>query len=283
VTSNKPIFEYDDFRAFLKDLYESAKKENSKFSFRYFARIGGSKSPSFFKQVIEGQRNLTARHIDNLIRNLKFTDEEAYFFKNLVQLNQAKTVEEKQPFILKIQQSKTYQQLHPLSLEQYDYLVRWYCVPIRELVGLSGFSEDPQWIAKQLNFPITESQIETAIAEMLKLGILTRNEHNQLVQKQAFVGTDDRIISSALAKSHQELIKMGAESIDRIPREDREILGVTFTFSQANMAKVKASILEFRKEMMDLIASEPNPDAVYQFHLLLFPLAQLGSEEKEKK
>jgi uncharacterized protein (TIGR02147 family) len=115
---------------------------------------------------------------------------------------------------------------------------------------------------------------------MLKLGILVRGERGQLVQAQAHVTTEDRIISSALAKYHQELIHRGSESIDRIPRQDREILGVTFALSADSMEKVKAKILNFRREIVEMLAAEQNPDSIYQFHLLLFPLAQLAKDPK---
>ena len=278
----KAIFEFADFRDFLKELYDSSKGRDEKFSFRYFARLAGSKSPSFFKQIIEGQRNLTSRHIENLVRGLKFSDEEAFFFRNLVHLNQAKTVKDKQPFIAKILQSKTYRELHPLSHSQYDYLAQWYSVPIREMVALPGFREDPKWIVKQLKFPVSETQVKTAITEMIKLGLLVRNKKGLLVQAQAHVTTEDRIISSALAKYHQELIHRGSESIDRIPRQDREILGVTFAISQSSMERVKAKILDFRRELVEMLSAEQSPDAIYQFHLLFFPLAQLAKEPKEE-
>lgn len=279
----KSVFEYDDFREYLKDSYESAKSQDAKYSFRFFSRIVGSKSPSFFKHVIEGQRNLTSEHVDNLIRGLKMNEEEGFFFRNLVNLNQSKTVEEKQKYISKILQSKAYRKLHPLSLAQYEFFTRWYCVPIREMVALPGFREDPKWIAKHLNFPVSEPQIETAINEMIQLGLLSRNERGHLVQTQAHVTTEDRIISSSLAKSHQELIKKGSESIDRIPREDREILGITFAFPQSSMEKVKEKILNFRREIVELLSAEPNADAIYQFHLLLFPLAQLDKKKAGEK
>lgn len=272
--TKKSIFAFDDFREYLKDVYDSAKTSDRKFSFRYFARIFGSKNPSFLKLVIEGERNLTSRHVENWIRHFKLKEEEAFFFRNLVHFNQSRTIEEKHRYLVRIQQSKSYRKAHPLTFSQYAYFTNWYFVPIREMVSLRDFREDPKWIARQLKFPVTETQIETAISEMLKLGILRRNAEGRLEQTNAFVTTDDRIVSAALAKSHQDLIKKGAESIDRIPREEREIFGFTFSIPQDYVEKVKAKVQDFRRELMDLIATSPEPDSVYQFHFMLFPLAQ---------
>jgi len=278
----KSVFEYDNFREYLKDRYEEAKAKDPKFSFRYFSRIAGSKSPSFLKHVMDGERNLTAKHIENLARGFKLSEEETFFFRNLVNLNQSATVDERQIYIKRILQSKEYRKLHPLSTAQYELFTKWYFVPIRELVALPGFVENPEWIAKQFNFAVSAQDVKFAIAELTKLGLLKRNGQGKLIQSEPHVTTQDNIVSSSLAKSHQELIKRGAESIDRVPREQRDILGVTFAVSSESMGKIKEKVLNFRREMVELLSSEQNPDTVYQFHLLLFPLAQLTQNGKGK-
>jgi uncharacterized protein (TIGR02147 family) len=47
------IFEYFDYRAFLRDYYLYKKSRNRNFSYRSFARKGDIKSPIFFKEVAE--------------------------------------------------------------------------------------------------------------------------------------------------------------------------------------------------------------------------------------
>ncbi len=48
------IYEYDNYRAFLKDMYDYQKAKTTYFSFRYFARKAGYASPNFLKLVIDG-------------------------------------------------------------------------------------------------------------------------------------------------------------------------------------------------------------------------------------
>lgn len=235
------------------------------------------------KHVIDGERNLTSDHIQRLSSGLKFSADQAHYFKNLVLLNQAKTVEDRQPFIEQILQSKSYRSLRPLSAAQYAFFSQWFFVPFRELVGLPGFKENFDWIIERFNYPVSKEQVQFAITEMLKLGLLTRDTDGRLQQSDAHVVTDDTIVSSSLAKSHQELIRRGAESIDKIPRHEREILGVTFAISQSSLAKVKERVAAFRKEMVELLSAEENPDSVYQFHLLLHPLVQMRPLNRRSK
>src|SRR3989338_9919808 len=85
------IFEYDNYRSFLKDLYALLKQEKSAFSFRFFSRQAGFRSPNFLKLVMEGKRNLSPESIEKFAKGLKLNKNEADFFRRLVLLNQATT------------------------------------------------------------------------------------------------------------------------------------------------------------------------------------------------
>ncbi len=54
------IYEYSDYRQYLKDYYERNKAYNASFSYMYLAQKARINSPSFFKSVMDGKRNLTS-------------------------------------------------------------------------------------------------------------------------------------------------------------------------------------------------------------------------------
>ena len=53
------VFEYLDYRKYLRDFYASRKRGGRGFSYRAFSRRAQLQSPNYLKLVIEGQRNLT--------------------------------------------------------------------------------------------------------------------------------------------------------------------------------------------------------------------------------
>ena len=61
MTGTDPIdvFDYLDYRAFLRDFYARAKATRRGFSFRAFSRKARLGSPNHLKRVMEGDRNLT--------------------------------------------------------------------------------------------------------------------------------------------------------------------------------------------------------------------------------
>jgi uncharacterized protein (TIGR02147 family) len=115
------IFEYDNYRHYLRDIYTKMKAKDRKFSFRYFSRLVGCTSTNFFKLVTDGERNLSAESIEKFSKGLKHNKEEAFFFKNLVMLNQATTTADRQFYAEQLFKSRSYKKIQPLKESQFHY------------------------------------------------------------------------------------------------------------------------------------------------------------------
>jgi len=278
VVGRPNIFEYDNYRVYLKAFYSWSKSQNPKFSFRFFSRIAGFQSPSFLKHVMEGERNLSPESIEKFVKALKLNKEEGDFFKNLVHFNQSTSIAERQRFSSEILKSKSYRKMHPLKEVQGKCVSYWYFSPIRELVGMPGFKEDPAWISKKLVPPISPMQAQRALDALIKSELLIRDDHGKLMQADRFIGTLDAVISSSQAHCHKELIKKAGESIDCVPREKREIGAVTLRLSAKNINKIKEMIQNLRDVIVSEASRELDPDMIYQWNFQLFPLADTKKE-----
>jgi uncharacterized protein (TIGR02147 family) len=278
-TPVKSIFEYDNYRTYLKDYYANAKAKGRKFSLQYFSNLMGFSAKSFFKHVMDGHRNLSDDSIERVVKALKLAKEEALHFRNLVQFNQATSSEERERYSIEILRSKGYRQMHPLKESQLHYFQNWYYVVVRELINLPTFKEDPEWIAAHTLPPITPRQAREALEELSKLGLIRRDESGKLVQETAIVTTADEVTSALLARYHREFMKKASESIDLVPRESRDISSVTFRVSEATARKFKEKVQKFRKELAEEASRDSHPKAIFQLNLQLFPVTQLGEDE----
>lgn len=90
------VFNYIDYRHFLKDFYDYSKKINKKFSYRYFALKAGFSSSGFLHLVIDGKRNLSRKYIPRFAKAIGFNREERIYFDALVSFNQAEDAESKE-------------------------------------------------------------------------------------------------------------------------------------------------------------------------------------------
>src|SRR3954468_7248338 len=89
------VYDFLDYRAYLRAHYEAAKRTQRSFSFRSFAKLAGLRSPNFLKLVIEGERNLGADSVPRFSVALGLEASEAEFFSDLVAFNQATSLADK--------------------------------------------------------------------------------------------------------------------------------------------------------------------------------------------
>lgn len=274
MTKKPNIFEYDDYRKFLRDLYGYLKLQNRKFSLRYFSRVAGFKTHSFLKEVIDGNSNLSEESIAKFAQGFKFSIPELEFFKNLVLFNQARSTEEKQIYAKEIIRSRSYKKIYPLKDSQLRYCSRWYYVVVREMANLPEFKEDPQWISDNILPAITPKQAQEALDELVKLGLLKRDEKGKIVQTNTILASVDEVFSALVTQFHREFMKKASESIDLVPRENRDISSVTFRVSTQTAKKIKEKIQNFRNELMEEASQDSQPEAIFQLNLQLFPVTR---------
>jgi uncharacterized protein (TIGR02147 family) len=276
----KSIFEYDDYRKFLKAVFEFKKSQDSSFSQRNFAKLLGASNSSFYSMVVTGKRNISDKVAQKIADGLALKNDEAFFFKNLVLLNQAVGLEERQLYAQAVLKSRGFRRTKPLAELQYRYWTQWYYVAIRELVTLADFKEDPVWIAHRLSNQIKPDQAMEAIEVLLQLDLLARDEKHQLQPVHEAVITPDEVTSPFLAQFHEQMIKLAVEAIRHYPREIREVSGLTFPISELGFKKVKGIIQNFRKELLEIVTQERDSKGVYQFNLQFFPLAPIETKKK---
>ena len=281
-TGKQPsIFEYDDYRRFLGDVYVFMKSTRPQFSYRYFSSRAGFQSPNFLKLVIEGKRNLSEESIGKFASALKLNKEETEFFKNLVLFNQAGDAESKAASAESLMRSRGLRKLQPLRQAQYDYYACWYYIPIREMVKFPEFKEDHEWIAGQFEPRLKTSDVARALEALEHLGLIRRDEKGRLVQAHESVTTGDEVVSSMIAGYHREMMKRASDSIATIERTQREISAACIPVSEEAMKKIKRRIQEFRNEILAIAAEDGDCDRVYQLNFQLFPLTKAGTGESK--
>lgn len=279
---NEPkIYEYNNYRIFLKDTYSYLKQNKTSFSFRYFSRISGFQSPNFLKLVMDGRRNLSKPSTEKVAQALKLKKDESEFFKNLVQFTQSDDSDEKAAWAQKLFQSKAFHQIYPLKQAEFNYYTQWYFVAIREMASHKNFSEDTHWIANQICPPVKPEEAERALDELEKLGLLKRDGGGRLVQAESIVSTSNEVTATVVAQYHKEMLKKAAESIDRFPRHQRDISSATVSLSNKNRDKIKSLIQSFRNELLALADQDKDADCVYQINFQLFPLTVPTKAEGE--
>lgn len=272
------IFDYLDYREFLRDAYRDLKTRQRGFSYRVFAKRAGMSSPNFLKLVIDGQRNLTAQSVERFAGALGLNPRETAFFRELVGFAQAASAAQKNEHYERIGKFRKHTSVRRLERDMFAYLSHWYYPAIRELVTCESFREDPEWISAQLRPAVPPARVKEAIDTLLQLGVLERDQSGTLKQGEPLLSTGPEVRSLAVGNFHRQMMERAAESIELCDREHREISGVTVALSQQRFEMFKQKIHALRAELLELSAAETAPTRVVQFNFQAFPLAMVDEE-----
>lgn len=266
------VFEYTDYRAFLRDWYETAKKSGGTLSYRAFAQRAGLKSINFFKFVMEGARNLTEDSIVKFATALKLNKQEQEFFRGLVLYNQAKTPEEKNARYELLLRSRKYSQLKPIDRDQYEYYSTWYHPAVRELAASKEWDGTPGWIAKKLSPAITETQAERSISLLERLGFIEKTDDRRWKQSSTILSTGLELQSHVVHEYHKRILDLAKEVMDEVPPAQRDVSTMTLGIVRERLPQLKKKIQEFRQEILKLVSGDSEPQDVVQLNIQLFPL-----------
>lgn len=272
------IFRYLNYRHYLKDFYRGQKeKRGSRFSFRSFSRLAGFRSPNFLQLVMEGKRNLGPDGIQGFQKALRLNKEESAYFENLVRFNQSTTIDERNEWYRRLSRSKKYSEIREIEKDYFVYFSHWYFPAVRELVLLTDFKEDPQWISRRLSPPISAREAKTALELLQRLKFLRRDKAGRLVQADRDITTPREVQSLAVANFHRQMISLATESIEKTPPLFRDISSLTLALSAERFKEVKRRIQEFRRELNVLLSEGDNAEAVYQINFQIFNLSKVPS------
>lgn len=272
------VFEYSNYREFLKDYYNYSKVTNENFSYRYFAQKAGFSSSNFLYLIIEGDRNLTKDFVPKFSNAIGFSKGEQQFFDTLISFNQAKTPEAKKYYLELLHNLKREKVGVLLSDAQYEYISTWYYPVIREMALLTDFTEDPVWIKSQLANKVTSSQVQDAISILFRLGLFKKDESGRTVQSEAHISTENEVAHAAAYSFHQQMLSIAKEILETLAAEKREISGVTMALSKKQFDEIKSRVHDFEDSIIRYLADNPEtPEAVYQINVQLFPVTGVPS------
>ncbi len=272
------VYAYVDYRAFLKDHYNASKKLKPQYSFRYFSRKAGLSSSNFLKLVMEGQRNLGSPTIGKFVKALGLDPDEASFFADLVALDQAETVAERNRAFERVAANRRFRRARRLEGPLFKYLSRWYYPAVRELAGRSDFRDDPAWIAKQLLPTITTREARQALTTLRKLGLLVEDGTGRLVRGETSLTTGHEVRSLVVTAYHQQMLERAADAVRTVPPAGRDVSALTVCVKASTVIELKERIRRFREAMLDRCDSETDPDQVFQLCIQLFPMSHAPDE-----
>ena len=265
---NKPkIYDYFDYRDFLKDYLTFEKSR--KVSQRKFAEMVGV-SAAYFTMILNRKRNLDPKHVEKLGDLMGLNISERSYLRNLIIICDSEDKDERSLAFKALSKFRSYRSENSADVVTHRFLDNWYYVAIRELSFLPEFVEDPIWIQERFLPKLKQREIERGLEFLKKHGLLAD-------KTQEALDCSENIYKLSLGNFHREMLGMAADSIEKVKREERSILGFTKAMSKKNFTKASEILQKAVSELEKLEEAEVGSE-LYHFYLLGFPLTK-----KDKK
>jgi uncharacterized protein (TIGR02147 family) len=272
------VFEYTNYRHFLKDYYE-ARKAESGFTYRDFAKLTGMNSTSWLLHLIKGTKNLSPESTARVAKAMKLGRAETEYFELMVSFTQAKNNASRDLVYQRMLRLKRKLKIIKISEDQYDYYLKWYHPVVRSLVtkvdfGQSTAKPDYAALARCLVPPITPAEARKSVKLLERLGLIALGPDKRYTREDAAVSTGDEVASLNVINYHKQVSRLAEAAHDRTVREERDISALTLGVGEEEFKAIKARIQSFRKEIMDLALASKGADRVYQLNFQFFPVGR---------
>jgi uncharacterized protein (TIGR02147 family) len=277
------IYDYVNFRLYLKDFLAEHKKDDSpEFSHKMILYKMRISSTGFLSNVIAGRKNLTPFQIARLAKILKMNRAEIAYFEAMVYFTQAKVIDEKNEYFSRL---VTLQKVNMKVLDKKKMTVfeKWFYVVIRELINFYKYKGDSVALAHLVEPTIRRSQAEEAVRYLEELELIKKDTDGTYRQVDNAITSGDEVKSLHLANFQIATLDLAKRALQKVPAAERDISVLTMTLSRDTFQMVKSEIQFVRKRIAKLAVDEDKPDRVYQLNMQLFPLSKSIEEDENKK
>jgi uncharacterized protein (TIGR02147 family) len=271
------VFDYLDFRKFLKDYFEEKKVHFPFFSYKYFAGKAGFNNKGFMYNIINGSKKLSTSNILKLCSALGLDKKECEYFRSLVAFNQAKSPLERDHFFRQMEGIKK-QPKKPnvwiVRKDQYEFYSKWHHSAIRALVGMHPGQKDPAWFGRLLHPAISAREARRSIELLLRLGFLYRNSDGSFALHNKTISTGQEVKSIALFNFYLQHLALASNILKTAAAAKRRFEGITLGISQKSYEKIVTEFKAFVDKALSIAAEDKEADMIYQCMLQLYPLSK---------
>lgn len=280
------IYEYLDYREYIKDAFSFLRAKNPELSMRAFARQCNSTSPNFLQLLLSRKLNLSVSTLHGLAKALGLKRNEEEYLDSLVSFDRAKTFEARDRWYQRVLQLRTGRCDQVVEKLQYAYYSNWHHSAIRALLGYHKFNpsrDSYQALAGLLDPPISARSAKKSVRLLEELGLITLNLDNVYEQTSPVVTTGPLQRTVQVAKFQVETIQLAMEALNKPGPENREISTLTLNISEDAYHRIREKIILSRKEIIEIARSSQKDDRVYQLNFQFFPLTKLKKKRSRRK
>ncbi len=264
------IYQYDDFRMFLRDCYEEKKRIDSSFSYRKFAQAAEIKNPGYLLDVIKGKRSLGERLLRKVVEIFGLKPAEGEFLALLTEYGQCRDAERRQSIyrdILNRRNHSNFVRLNPAQTRYFDDTLYPLLLAAVQAIDFRG---DCDALSLFLDPPVPPGKVKKAIRDLCEWELLKQEGDGRYLPAEKFLEPPPTM-GSLVRRMNREWIMQAPEALMRHSATNRHMSTVILSVSQAMRKRIQEKLERFRREIFDMVKSDGESEQVMQLSLLYFP------------
>ncbi len=275
------LFDYDNFRTFLKDYFEEQKRMRAVFSHRFFAAKAGFSSSSYCLNVIRGRFNLTPKSIEKMAKAMDLDNRQRAYFAALVEYNQAKRPEERDAAWNQVVQIRTQNEFVHLSKDQKDYFSKWYYPVLRELAVHPDWDGDITHLARLSDPAISTEEARIGLANLENWGLIAKGEDGKYHRTSLMLDASG-VSPMDLRQIRREYIQHGIGAVESKKPFERFATFTTLAMSASSYDYAVRVLEEARQKIIARASDDNVVDKVYEMMILTYPMSRSVKKEGSK-
>jgi len=268
------IYQFSNYREFLKQELANRINENPKYSLRALAKKF-EMAPSTLSEVLSGHTNLSSSSARRIAGKLNLRAKESSYFLELVVLETTKDPEAKSLILerMRIIHPKR-RETQDLSIEHFKQMSEWYHSVILELPNVLNFEFNVANVARAVG--VSKPQAELAIGRLLKLGLLKEND-GRIVRINNDYRLESKVKSAAMRKYYGQMLSKIAESLEVQTPQERLSGYLNLAIDDRALPQIDQAIDRLFVEIKNIASQYSEPTTVY--HLSLHFMNLLKTEK----
>lgn len=264
---------YQDFRVYLKDVFEFHKEHTIGFSLRTLAKEMELSTHAHFFDVMYG-RNLTDKFIGQYTRWLQLQGKEVDYFTAMVHYDQAKNPNQKQLAFKAMATLSPQLETLQMGARYIRFFEQWYQPLLLTLLTLHPKEKDPELLARLFKPRIKPSQVEEALALFREFELASWDDvASEWVLHNRFLQAEDSTRKMALRPYHFKMQELGMHHYDN-HYEEQQFASMTLATTPATVEKVREIIKQCRKQIVDVVRQDPNQELLLQVNMQTFEVVK---------
>ncbi|MCB9495683.1 MAG: TIGR02147 family protein [Fibrobacteria bacterium] len=267
----KPVFEYLDYRAYLKDAYEERKAESSFYSYRLMAESFGL-FPSNIFRILHGDGHLPARCHSRALEFLGLTGRSAEYFLLLISYARERSSKARGEILEKAMTLRDVAR-HPLEARELEYFSRWWTSVLRALLEMTGGRAVPAELAALVVPAVKESDVVASLSLLSELGLVKKASSGRLLPAQVHLTAGGPAKAHAVRAFQRQILTLASEALERFPPDERDLSTLTLSVDEPTFREVRELVRECRRQIQKRVEDCREADRVMHLAMAFFPAA----------